>query len=143
MIGLALQQGDAQLVVSVLGIAIYAFIAVSGLALVNGHRRAEALVQWAIALQIPWVSSPVLTYHLDSGTGLSIFVLGGRVEWSILWVGSQWEFRFLQERPWGVGINLVAIALMFLLWQSRCTVLVVATSQDDAGNANLGPTSKT
>jgi len=68
----------------------------------------------ALILQIPWISSPFLTFSFSAGLRITIGIVGGSVSASYRF-GSDWQFFLLADRPWGVGINVSAIIVLILL----------------------------
>ena len=72
------------------------------------------------ALQVPLISSPLITYRFCSGLQATVAIIqqGFRWDWRL---GSAWQFVIHSSAPWGVGINLVALAIVLLL-NSRLAV---------------------
>jgi hypothetical protein len=94
-------------------IAIFAFVTVSGLVFVHNPQRTELLIA-ALALQIPWVSSPIIAYKLAAGFQVCVALIGGRLAGGFR-LGSDFQINFFQQLPWGAGVNLFALALLVLL----------------------------
>jgi len=99
-----------------LALAVFTFIVISGLLFVHNPQRILPLVV-ALALQVPWLSSPLVTYHAEAGSSFSVAVIGGNFTHEVGWLGSWWEFGWLSHAPWGVGVNLTAVVLLGLLWR--------------------------
>jgi hypothetical protein len=99
------------------GLAVFAFIAAGGLFFVH-NPRAIRVVLIAFALQIPWISTPLITYQLYSACGASIGVMDGKFQGEIAWVGSRWELSLFKGGDWGLGINLIAAVIFMFLWRS-------------------------
>lgn len=108
-------------------LGLYTFVVVSGLILVwEPARTRPALV--ALALQIPWLSSTVLTYKFASGMCLSA-ALGppeeaGRVGLRFFWYthfGAYSEFHLggSGDAPLAFGANLIALVLFILVLRSN------------------------
>jgi hypothetical protein len=73
----------------------------------------------AFALQVPWISSPLVTYRFTAGFQLSAGIIGGGLTASFR-LGSDFHFFLLQPHPVGLGINVAALAvLVFLLLAIR------------------------
>ena len=106
----------ASLLVFIGFLALFAFVVVSGLIYVQNPDRARPLAV-ALALQIPWVSSPYLTYKFAAGFQVSVAVISGRFIGGFR-LGSDFQFYLLQPLPWGVGINFFALAMLILLLRS-------------------------
>lgn len=70
------------------------------------------------ALQVPYVSSPWVAYHFTSGLHAIVAVIGIEVGWSFR-IGSEWQFAILQPYPFGFGVNLVALAILFVVYIQR------------------------
>lgn len=98
-------------------LALFAFITTSGLVFVHNPQRTE-LLMISTALQIPWVSSPLLAYRLAAGFQVSVALIGGRLNGGFR-LGSDFQINVLQRLPWGVGVNLFALLLLVLLVRSR------------------------
>lgn len=107
-------------------IASSVFIIVSGLVLVYDPRRTR-LAQVALAIQIPYLSSPLFVYKLISGAGLyTVFSLqpiegftlfGGNI-WIRFQLGGYSSLAILEAHPLGIGINWVALFLFMMLRNS-------------------------
>jgi len=74
------------------------------------------------SLQIPFISSPLIAYRFYSGLQATVAIIQPGLKWGWDWrLGSAWQFVIHSSAPWGVGINLVALAIVFLL-NSRLAV---------------------
>jgi hypothetical protein len=105
-------------------LVLYGYVTVSGLIIVeNSSRTAPVLA--AVALQVPSISSTVVTYIFNSGLSLFVGITGPQQERAFahfqfdLWWGSSWRFSFFQDDGWRIGLNLVALILFILIWKSR------------------------
>lgn len=98
---------------------LYAFVIFSGLLFVQNQRRIAPL-RLALWLQVPWISSPVITYQFVSGFHVTAGITGGYLN-ADLRLGSGWIFYFFTESPWGFGINLFAVFMLVLLARSMKT----------------------
>lgn len=68
-------------------------------------------------LQVPWISSPLIAYRFTSGFHLSGGIIDGRLS-TLFRLGSDWQFSFLLDAPWGIGVNGFALAMaLFLAFQ--------------------------
>src|ERR1051326_185394 len=56
-------------------LAVFAFVMASGLVLVHSPERTDLMIV-SLALQIPWVSSPIIAYKLAAGLQLCIAEIG-------------------------------------------------------------------
>jgi len=72
----------------------------------------------ALALQIPWLSSPLIAYEFAAGFRCTVAVIGGSFKWGVTWLGANYELGLLEDNPWGVGVNLFAVVMFVLLWWS-------------------------
>lgn len=127
-------------------LALFAFITVSGLVFVHNPQRTDLLIV-ALALQIPWVSSPIITYRLAGGFQVSVALIGGRFAGGFR-LGSDFQINVFQLLPWGAGVNLFALALLVLLLRSTRmpdkALQPTATLGNSAAAGNtLSPTSAT
>jgi hypothetical protein len=55
-----------------------------------------------------------VAYKFTAGFQLSIAVISGRFNGGFR-LGSDFQINFFQQLPWGLGINLFALALLVLL----------------------------
>jgi hypothetical protein len=67
-------------------------------------------------IQVPFVTSPRFAYHFISGFHITAWLaesgpscIGG--------LGSDWLVDISQARPWGFGINVVAMAISIGVWK--------------------------
>jgi hypothetical protein len=105
-------------------LGLYVFVVASGLVFVADPRKTQLLV-WALAMQIPWVSSPLLIYRMAAGAYVTVTAGqtedSGRIGFHLFWtLGSNFQCYLLkQAAPWSLGVNFVALALLILLVRSR------------------------
>ena len=98
---------------------LYIFGIVAGLTLVEWSRLGIRLSLIYQALQIPVISSPLITYELFSGLQIG---LGCREDkfFILCQVGSRIVLYVMRKNLWGIGINVLALALfVYLLLQIR------------------------
>jgi hypothetical protein len=122
----SLSQSPLNLVLLAVAAALYAFIFVSGLIFVHDPRRTMPL-SVALAIQIPWVSSPFLTYKFAAGSEAALSI--GNIEEGRIGVhlgtdallGSTFRFNLLREDRWIIGVNLIALTIFVLLLRSAQT----------------------
>ena len=98
-------------------LALFAFVTISGLVFVHDPERTGLMIV-SLALQIPWVSSPIIAYKLAAGFQVCIALIGGRLGGGFR-LGSDFQINFFQQLPWGAGINLFALVLLVLLLRAR------------------------
>jgi hypothetical protein len=86
-------------------------------------------LRFYFSLQIPFISSPVIAYRFCSGleATVAIIQLGLRCEYRL---GSGGQFAILSSAPWGIGVNFVALAIVFLLYSRLAVVQEDATCPD-------------
>ena len=94
-------------------LCLYTFVVISGLFLVYDPKCKLPLLI-AFALQIPSISSPIIAYSFTAGFYVTIAVIDGRAAGSFR-LGSDWKLSVLQNAPWGIGVNLFAVAMLVLL----------------------------
>ena len=99
--------------ICVVFLLLHLFVVISGLLFVQNPTRVMPLVV-ALAIQIPYLSSPLVTYRFADGLigGVGIAETG---PFGWIRLGSDWQFNLLQPLPWGLGINLVAVAVLAAL----------------------------
>jgi hypothetical protein len=122
-------------------LALFAFVTVSGLVFVHHPERTGPMIV-TLALQIPWVSSPIITYKLAAGFQVSVALIGGRFAGGFR-LGSDFQINFFQQLPWGAGINLFALALLVLLLRAtpmpKALQSTAATSGSSTAPSNTVP----
>ncbi len=94
-------------------LGLYALVTISGLLFVQDQRRTVPLII-ALAIQIPWVSSPLFAYRFSAAFHLTIGLIGGKLNGGFR-LGSDWQCSLFQKLPWGVGVNLFALLVVLLL----------------------------
>lgn len=96
-------------------IGLYCFVIVSGL-LFAENSRCITPMRVGFALQVPWVSSPILVYGFGVGcritTGLGL--LDGRFSATFRF-GSDFDLFIFGHHPWFVGINVFAVLMLVSL----------------------------
>jgi hypothetical protein len=103
---------------------LYGFVTASGLLFVHDPRRTGPLVV-ALAIQVPSISSSVIVYKFAAGLETFVSVGGSEQQnsvgvhfgWDLL-LGGTWRFALQHDNPLRVGVNLAALALLFLLWRT-------------------------
>jgi hypothetical protein len=128
-VGMLVQMGQNRQLAAVLVLIMIAcsvFVTASGLAFVYDPRRVLA-VKVALALQIPYISSPLLVYKLICGAGFyTVVCLAPIDDLAILFghigirfqFGGYWSLAFWEGHPVGVGVNWVAVFLFVTLRRS-------------------------
>jgi hypothetical protein len=121
----SLSQSPLYLLLTAVGVALYAFVFVSGLIFVHDPHRTKPL-SVAFAIQIPWITSPFLTYKFAAGSEAALSI--GNLEEGKVGVhlgtdtllGSAFTLKLnlLQEGRWIIGVNLVALTIFVLLLRS-------------------------
>jgi hypothetical protein len=97
-------------------IATFGFGVWSGLKLIENEARGLRLLRWFFAIQIPILSSPYVAYHLSSGFAINVSWMGKQLS-AFFRFGSEMGVSFLQNQPWGLGVNV--FALIMFLWTRR------------------------
>lgn len=101
-----------------------AFMALYGYGLFAGLRLADRpedkkhllIFYW---LQVPWISSSLITFRFASGLDLSGGLIGFQLK-GVFYLGSNWQFSLLQiDAPWGIGVNALALLMVILLRRER------------------------
>lgn len=105
-------------------VALYAFVTIAGVLFARDERRTRPL-RTALWLQIPLISSPIIAWGFSAGFSLNMTLIGPELG-ANFWLGSFWQFYLFGELPWGIGINLFAALMLFLL--GRMHVPQVETS---------------
>ncbi len=97
-------------------LTLYVFVTISGLVFVQNPKRTGPLIV-ALALQIPWISSPIIAYKFVAGFQVSAAFIGSEFNGGFR-LGSDFQINVFQQLPWGVGINIFALAMLILLARS-------------------------
>jgi hypothetical protein len=100
-------------------VALYGYGILVGLKLSEGPTPLRHLRAYFI-LQIPLISSPLVAYRFCSGLQATVAMIPPSVGFDFRF-GSEWHFAISSSDPWGVGVNLVALAIVVLLY-SRLAV---------------------
>ena len=95
--------------------AMFLFGIVAGLALLERPRFGAAMSAVYQALQIPVVSSPLLTYALLSGLRLGVGWFKGRPAFLFEFGARCTFFLFRRSDPWIIGVNVLALVLFVYL----------------------------
>jgi len=101
----------ASFVLTSVSLALFAFVTFSGLLFVHNAQRTRPMVV-AMALQVPRFSSPLVAYKLSAGFQLVVALMGGRFNTSFS-LGSDFQLNLLQQLPWGAGVNLFALLMLW------------------------------
>jgi len=106
--------------------ALLVFVALYGYGIFLGVKLSEGSaplphLRFYFGLQIPFLSSPVIAYRFSTGLQATIAIIqpGVRFDWRL---GSEGQFAILSSEPWGIGINIFALAIVLLLY-SRFAVV--------------------
>jgi len=78
----------------------------------NDARR--GLIRFYYVLQLLWVTSPFVSFRFVSGAHVMPGIVGEKITFSY-GLGSVWHVAGSSAASWGIGINLVALAVLWLL----------------------------
>ena len=114
-----------QLLVQTVFFLLFGFVTASGLMFVYDPRRTRLLTA-ALAVQIPWFSTPLIVckffagfdFVLMAGSPKSPALLGIGFNFE-MFMGSSYQFALLTEEPWRMGLNFVPLVLLILLFKAR------------------------
>jgi len=119
--------GPSNFLLAVAFFGLYIFVFVSGLMFVHDPQRTRPLMG-AIAIQIPWISSPLVVYKFSAGAHAVISIGGaekpGNFGIRLLGeglLGVYWKVALLQDNPWRFGVNVVALGLLVLILRALRT----------------------
>ena len=108
------------LLVSIL-LVVYAYVTTAGVIFWREPNETRPL-KWALVIQVPWISLPGLVYKFVAGLHLSIGIIakhhGDTYSAGLNWsfdIGSLCELRLFQSAPIEIGVNVAALAALFLL----------------------------
>ncbi|KQX97572.1 hypothetical protein ASD22_10005 [Rhodanobacter sp. Root480] len=118
MLNRLLPLGSHDSVLALIGLAVFTFVLVAGVLLVEGSEQGVRLSRWAQLLQLPLIATPVFSYALHSGAFVNVFAtLQATPRLGIDWhVGSQ-GFVLAVAGPSvsRLGINLLALLSWLVL----------------------------
>ncbi len=115
---------------------LFIFGIFAGLALIKESRYGIASSAIYQALQVPLISSHVISYNIRSGVRLIVGVLRG-MPYVTFDIGARCTIIF-GKRPdsWGFGINLIALILfVYLIFQLRSKPNVNESSESTEGSS--------
>src|SRR5580765_4473399 len=95
-------------------ICAYCYSIFIGLKLSEGTASLN-YVRLYYALQIPFLSSPIITYRFGSGLQVTLAIIESGLTSSCR-LGSEFQFAIGSSAPWGIGINFVGLAILLLLY---------------------------
>jgi hypothetical protein len=110
-------------------IMLLAFVGLYGYGIFVGLKLSEGSaplrhLRLYFGLQIPFISSPLIAYRFCSGLQATVAIIQPGLRWDCR-LGSEWQIAILSSGLWGVGVNFVALAIVFLLY-SRLAVVAEA-----------------
>lgn len=95
-------------------IFVFSFGIVAGAALIFKPRLGLVLSAIFQAIQIPFVTGPMVAYSLSSGACLNLYKQA--TGWGFnFFLGSHYVFYLNSRQPWLIGINIVALVLFIFL----------------------------
>jgi len=96
--------------------AVFLFGVFCGLRFIEDEAKGLRLLRWFYGIQIPLISSPIFAYQLSSGAAFNVSLGSWKI--NLFWrLGSEMGLWFLQDRPWGIGVNIFALAVF--IWINR------------------------
>ena len=102
----------------------FAFVTAAGILFWHDHTERK-LLMWAFGIQVPWISLPGFVYKFASGASGMLALVASHAGYKYSGgitakaeLGSTFEIRVLQNAPVEIGVNIVALALLILLWRS-------------------------
>lgn len=114
-----------QLLLIITFLILFSFVFAAGLLFVQNPKRTGPLLA-ALALQIPWVSSPQFVYQFVTGVYSATTLgtpensdrLGVHFGWNLN-IGAHFLFRLgsYEDVPLTIGINVVALILFIILFR--------------------------
>lgn len=104
--------GTHDSIVAVIGLAIYIFVMVAGVLLLEGSERGVSLSGWAQLLQLPLIATPIFSYALHCGGFVNVYAtLQLPVRLGLDWHFGSEGFLLAVAGPAlsRIGINLLAL----------------------------------
>jgi hypothetical protein len=115
-------------VISLIFLALYGYGVFIGVCLAERGEPIWSLLFY-FTVQIPFISSPLVTYRFYSGLEATVAIRDVGVGWDARF-GSEWRLAILSSAPLGFGINIVAIIIVFFL-----TSLAFQRTRRGSGNS--------
>jgi|SRR5208283_4940343 len=130
-------QRGLNLSVAVVFLALYTYVTVCGLIFAQDAQQTRPLIA-VLAIQIPWISSPLATYNFAAGFYAVVSVgspgrAGARFG-AGAYLGSRFGLSLFQANPWRIGVNLFALAMLILLLRAGRTPSPVLPLTASAAN---------
>lgn len=97
-------------------LGLFGFLVWAGLAFVHDSTRRWPLYA-ALGLQAAWITSPLVSYQMWAGVIVNLGLSGWKVQLGAN-LGAGWYFSFAKAEANGMGLNLLAIALLVLLYHA-------------------------
>ena len=126
-------------------LAAYIYVTATGVIFWRQPNQTRPLM-WALAIQIPWISLPGFVYKFSAGLYVAVAFIakheGDKYSAGLngnFNLGSSCEFRLLQNAPIELGVNVAALAALFLLSKSFSSTSVTLTESsptDDGKNSS-------
>jgi hypothetical protein len=104
--------------VAVIGLAVFIFVLLAGVELLDGSERGIRLSRWAQLLQLPLIALPVFSYGLHSGAFVNVFAtLQASPRLALDWNFGSQGFVLVAAGPAvsRLGINLLALLSWLVL----------------------------
>lgn len=105
----------------------YIYVTAAGVILWRQPKQIRPLI-WALAIQIPRISMPGFVYKFSVGFYVAVALvakhLGDKYSAGLNWnfsLGSSCEVRLLQNAPVEAGVNIAALAALYLVRRSIST----------------------
>jgi hypothetical protein len=101
----------------VLGLALFGFVLVAGVMLVEGDERGVRMSRWAQLLQLPLIATPVFSYALHAGGYLNIYTTAHLAQPWLDWSFGTQGFGLAIAGPAvsRFGVNLLALLSWLIL----------------------------
>jgi len=101
-------------------LSLFGYFIYAGLSFANDKINIKHL-KIAFLLQIPWFTSPILSYKIASGLSLSCLFYPGSFNF-LYNIGSDFSFGIFDGQTWGIGFNLAAVGLYFVAMKYTLSV---------------------
>lgn len=118
-------QTESTLGLLLVGIALAMYVCgmACGVALFEHHPRAERANFWFWLVQVPIISSPLISYMFTAGAFALVRVNFWPFGYSAnAMLGSQFNFTLGTQVPWGIGVNAVALFICWWLWRRQAAL---------------------
>ncbi|WP_226648594.1 hypothetical protein [Microbulbifer variabilis] len=96
-------------------IVVFIYTVYAGLQFSRSRSSIKNLTR-AFFLQIPWITSPIISFKIASGIGASFAIIYSTLNYKYrLSLGADYTLSLYSDQPLGIGINLAAVSFLIFI----------------------------